>query len=523
MSEPLADKNSFFSLKSFQILESLYDEASRQYFLQKKQEFKKYIKEPFDRLFSQVVAQLPNHFIEQMETPKPIFGQMIQPSRVSWDYYVGSLYFRTQSHTKDTQLYISIDHELFAFGFYISEHIGVDLDDYASQERKRFLFNCRKNYESVMSIFRDYIIDDVNLVYGDWDDYTKPDDKEARYTWEEWLNNPDAIGINVAAYLTKEQILNYPDIDLIELIAQTYKRLFPLVLLAIYDDPMPVIEKCLNKPTYTLVQCFKETGFEKDKLKQWVRGIDRKKQIILYGSPGTGKTFIAQKLAQHLISDSDGFSELVQFHPAYTYEDFIQGIRPQSKNGQLTYSIVPGRFLEFCQKAESREGICVLIIDEINRANLAQVFGELMYLLEYRDKEIPLAGGNTFSIPSNVRLIGTMNTADRSIALVDHALCRRFAFIEIRPNYDVLRNYHEKRNTGFKVDGLIQVLQKLNRAIADKNYELGISFFLTEKLAEDIEDIWKMEIEPYLEEYFFDRLEKVDEFRWDKIEKQVLP
>ncbi|MFB2920138.1 MULTISPECIES: McrB family protein [Aerosakkonema] len=282
-------------------------------------------------------------------------------------------------------------------------------------------------------------------------------------------------------------------------------------------------EKIDLQPEYTFSKCAEDIGFDEERLKQWVRAIKRKKQIILYGSPGTGKTFIAQKLAQHLISDSDGFSELIQFHPAYTYEDFIQGIRPQSQNGQLTYSIVPGRFLELCKKAESREGICVLIIDEINRANLAQVFGELMYLLEYRDKEIPLAGGNTFRIPSNVRIIGTMNTADRSIALVDHALRRRFAFIEIRPNYDVLRNYHEKKNTGFKVDGLIQVLQKLNLAIADKNYELGISFFLTEKLAEDIEDIWKMEIAPYLEEYFFDRLEKVDEFRWDKIEKQVFP
>lgn len=294
-----------------------------------------------------------------------------------------------------------------------------------------------------------------------------------------------------------------------------------------YKNSQPIIHKnqsiFLKNGIYNLTQCANEICIKEDEINRWKRTIERKHQAIIYGPPGTGKTFIAENLAQHLIGGSNGFSELIQFHPAYTYEDFIQGIRPQNQDGQLTYSIVPGRFLEFCKKAEFRKGTCVLIIDEINRANLAQVFGELMYLLEYRDKEIPLAGGNTFRIPSNVRIIGTMNTADRSIALVDHALRRRFAFIEIRPNYDVLRNYHEKRNTGFKVDGLIQVLQKLNLAIADKNYELGISFFLTEKLAEDIEDIWKMEIEPYLEEYFFDRLEKVDEFRWDKIEKQVLP
>jgi 5-methylcytosine-specific restriction protein B len=212
----------------------------------------------------------------------------------------------------------------------------------------------------------------------------------------------------------------------------------------------------------------------------------------------------------------------VQFHPAYSYEDFIQGIRPQSQDGQLAYPLVPGRFLEFCKKAESREGLCVLIIDEINRANLAQVFGELMYLLEYRDKKIRLAGSNElFSIPENIRIIGTMNTADRSIALVDHALRRRFAFIELRPNYEVLRRYHEKKETGFPVDGLIETLKRLNHAIADKHYEVGISYFLTENLAEELEDIWQMEIEPYLEEYFYDQLDKVDEFRWDKIKPQV--
>lgn len=212
----------------------------------------------------------------------------------------------------------------------------------------------------------------------------------------------------------------------------------------------------------------------------------------------------------------------MQFHPAYAYEDFIQGIRPQSQDGQLKYSIVPGRFLEFCKKAESCQGWCVLIIDEINRANLVQVFGELMYLLEYRDKKIRLAGSSElFGIPENVRIIGTMNTADRSIALVDHALRRRFAFIEIRPNYDVLRRYHEKKETGFQVDGLIETLKRLNHAIANKHYEIGISFFLTENLADELEDIWQMEIEPYLEEYFYDQLDKVDEFRWDNIKQQV--
>jgi 5-methylcytosine-specific restriction protein B len=289
-------------------------------------------------------------------------------------------------------------------------------------------------------------------------------------------------------------------------------------------EVIPNAEKVKFTPKYPLTHFAVDSGFEEVELNRWIRAIERKKQAIFYGSPGTGKTYIAEHFAKHLISSSDGFKELVQFHPAYSYEDFIQGIRPQSQDGQLAYPLVPGRFLEFCKKAESREGLCVLIIDEINRANLAQVFGELMYLLEYRDKKIRLVGSNElFSIPENVRIIGTMNTADRSIALVDHALRRRFAFIELRPNYEVLRRYHEKKETGFPVDGLIETLKRLNNAIADKHYEVGISYFLTENLAEELEDIWQMEIEPYLEEYFYDQLDKVDEFRWDKIRQQVSP
>jgi 5-methylcytosine-specific restriction enzyme B len=278
-----------------------------------------------------------------------------------------------------------------------------------------------------------------------------------------------------------------------------------------HPQPSPI-----PNPVYPLADCASDLNINEPILLEYLRALDRKKQAILYGPPGTGKTFMAKKLVDHLLSEGYGFSEVVQFHPAYTYEDFIQGIRPQKTDGILDYPNVPGRFLSFCQKAkELSNEICVLIIDEINRANLAQVFGELMYLLEYRDEFVSLATGEKFSIPPNVRIIGTMNTADRSIALVDHALRRRFAFLHVAPNYDLLKQYHQ--TTQYPVEGLIQQLKILNQNIDDHHYEIGPSFFLRSDLAEHLESIWRTEIEPYLEEYFFDQPKKVDQFRWREI------
>ena len=289
-------------------------------------------------------------------------------------------------------------------------------------------------------------------------------------------------------------------------------------ILAIQETPAPQ-----PQPVYTLENCSEETGIDLIELRRWVQALDRKKQVILYGPPGTGKTFIAERLARHLVGGGDGFYKLVQFHPEVSYEDFVQGIRPRPlPGGGLDYPIVPGRFVEFCEKAGLNSNTCVLIIDEINRANLARVFGELMYLLEYRDKEVELAAGTIFKIPANVRIIGTMNTADRSIALVDHALRRRFAMLALNPNYTILRKFHQRESTGFVVDGLIDVLEELNEHIADRHYAIGPSYFLRKDISTQLSDIWQMEIEPYLEEYFFDPNSHYQRFCWQEVSTRIL-
>ena len=259
-----------------------------------------------------------------------------------------------------------------------------------------------------------------------------------------------------------------------------------------------------------------ETGYSADQLRGWIVQLQHKQQLILYGPPGTGKTYLAERLARYLV-EGGGFSELVQFHASYAYEDFVQGIRPRVVEGALHYELAAGHFLRFCNKAHrAGEKPCVLIIDEINRANLARVFGELMYLLEYRHRPITLAGGGPeFSIPANVYLIGTMNTADRSIALVDQAMRRRFSFIRLRPNYQLLATY--LGNRGLPADKLVALLKEVNQSIGDEDCELGISFFMVADIATTLAHIWQGEVEPYLEEVFFDRPDQMARFRWSKV------
>ncbi len=288
------------------------------------------------------------------------------------------------------------------------------------------------------------------------------------------------------------------------------------------DDPKepPGVPPAVNEE-YPIEQLALDTGIGLEQIEHWLSALDRKKQSVFYGPPGTGKTFLATKIAKHLIGGKDGFTQLVQFHPEYAYQDFMQGIRPVTgKDGGLRYENVPGVFREFCEKAEECRGRCVLIIDEINRANLSRVFGELMYLMEYRNEAVALSGGGRFRIPENVRIIGTMNTADRSIALVDYALRRRFAFIRLKPDYEVLKKAHA--DASFDVSGLISVMKELNAQIGDPHYEVGISFFLVDNLENEVKDIWQMEIEPYLEEYFFDNLSKAEQFGWDNVKDKIL-
>jgi DNA polymerase III delta prime subunit len=242
-----------------------------------------------------------------------------------------------------------------------------------------------------------------------------------------------------------------------------------------------------------------------------------RKQVVLYGPPGTGKTYIAMALARHLVGEENGsHRQLVQFHPSYAYEDFFEGFRPhETDTGQATFRILPGPLRLIASQARANPNRpFVLIIDEMNRANLAKVFGELYFLLEYRDRSIQLQYSPTeaFKLPENLFIIGTMNTADRSIALLDAAMRRRFAFIELHPDEppvrDILARYVAA--TGHPGDLRGALLTVLNDEIedTDRDFKIGPSYLMRQEAATQVglERIWKHDILPLLEEHYYGRL-----------------
>lgn len=261
------------------------------------------------------------------------------------------------------------------------------------------------------------------------------------------------------------------------------------------------------------------TGAKYDRL---LNVLKRKKNIILQGAPGVGKTFAAKRLAYAMMGEKDKERiEFIQFHQNYSYEDFMMGYKPTENGGfELQYGV----FYRFCKKAENNpEKDYFFIIDEINRGNMSKIFGELLLLIEkdYRGTSSKLAYQNlNFSVPENLYIIGMMNTADRSLAMIDYALRRRFSFFDMEPGFDTdgFKEYQEKLGSD-KFNALIECIKELNNEIADdpslgKGFCIGHSYFCGLQAAECTQDllegIVEYDILPMLSEYWFDNLtEKV--------------
>ncbi|MCZ0943402.1 MAG: AAA family ATPase [Gammaproteobacteria bacterium] len=283
------------------------------------------------------------------------------------------------------------------------------------------------------------------------------------------------------------------------------------------------------KPTYTADDVHKDVFVPRDDFDRFLKSIQSRKNLILQGPPGTGKTFVARRIARRLIKSEDSSRiEMVQFHQSYAYEDFVQGYRPTDNGG---FELKDGVFHRFSQLARKSKAPHVFLIDEINRGNLSRIFGELLMLIEAdkRSDEYAIAltySDRLFHVPANVYILGMMNTADRSLAVVDYALRRRFAFETLKPAFatdygreQFKRNLEAKGATPGLIARISDRIGQLNKKISNdkelgEGFQIGHSYFVPSDDDKPSDDWYRhivdTQIAPLLREYWFDSPKDVE-------------
>lgn len=308
---------------------------------------------------------------------------------------------------------------------------------------------------------------------------------------------------------------------------QEYERFLRFWYPDDYPDDEPEPPRPHRLADHDVAELSRELLYDPDVLRAITLLLDDKCQVIFQGPPGTGKTHAARELARSLAGAKDRVT-LVQFHPSYAYEDFIQGYRPTlTSGGQARFELRDGPLVDAARKARNEpDSPHFLIIDEINRGNLAKVFGELYFLLEYRDEDMTLqyAGDRDepFSLPENLYIIGTMNTADRSIALIDLALRRRFHFVEFHPDKPPVAGLLErwlKRNAE-DMGWVVDLVKRTNAKLDDRQAAIGPTYFMKKSLSEEkVRLIWEHNVLPYIEEHLYGETDRLAEFDLEKLRR----
>lgn len=314
--------------------------------------------------------------------------------------------------------------------------------------------------------------------------------------------------------------------ELVEGLNRIYHKLYGKTLPHVGSDGLDLDDPALSD--YTVADALQGLFIDESEFREMLDLLKTKKNIILHGPPGTGKTFSARRLAYALLrsEEKDRF-QFVQFHQSFSYEDFVQGYRPRGEKG---FELRNGVFYTFSQAAaKDSKRDYVLVIDEINRGNLSKIFGELMMLIE-NDKRSPawsvrLAySDEPFYVPPNLYIVGLMNTADRSLAMVDYALRRRFTFFDLKPQFSspgFRSSLLDRGASSTLADAIINRLSSLNEDIAKDTSNLGLgfcighSFFCSDGSSSPLDESWyrrviRTEIAPLLREYWFDDLNRAD-------------
>ena len=271
-----------------------------------------------------------------------------------------------------------------------------------------------------------------------------------------------------------------------------------------------------------------ELLWESADLRKIIDGLRDKRQVIFQGPPGTGKTYVAKRIAEWC-KQHGGDYRIVQFHPSYAYEDFVEGFRPTlTESGQAGFTLTDGPLRRCAEQAEANPNATfILVIDEINRGNLAKVLGELYFLLEYRDEAIRLLyRDKMFSLPKNLWLIGTMNTTDRSIALVDAALRRRFYFFNFFPDQPPVEGLLSRwiAENDPEAEWVAKLVDKANEKLEDRHLGIGPSHFMKKGTPLDegrVRFIWEQAIIPHIEEQYFGDEKRLKDFAFDRLKGEL--
>ena len=342
------------------------------------------------------------------------------------------------------------------------------------------------------------------------------DGEKLQFEKTEGLNNPiDYLTLKECPELENMQYFQNPQGSLFKLSKEEYDFIIDLIR---EENPLQSEDKT---DVYTKDDFLEQVYMSEERYNDLRAILLNKKNVILEGAPGVGKTFAARRLAYSIMGEKDESRiEFVQFHQNYSYEDFVMGYKPSGEGFELKNGI----FYRFCQKAANQpKKEYFFIIDEINRGNLSKIFGELLMLIEkdYRGMKATLAyNGLPFTVPDNLYIIGMMNTADRSLAMIDYALRRRFSFFEMKPGFDSegFIQYQKSLNSE-TLDRLVECIKELNEDIIrdkslGKGFCIGHSYFCGRDVCTDewLRSVVEYDILPMLSEYWFDEPDSIK--RW---------
>jgi uncharacterized protein (DUF2461 family) len=528
-----------FAADTFRFFADLAGSNSKEWMETERERYQFYVREPMIELCDALTRRYVEPVLAReygwdlVTDPRP--GKALT-SIVKNDYgrtapYTPELwitYYRRTSGGKrnDAQLFVKIDASGVRFGF----HLGRT----AREAGRRFRRAIQDHGELVFRAVHACGANDAFTFRGRETEFPLRSAVDLRA----WAVEKELIA---ERHLAPDHPLLRSD-DLVGEILIAFDRLVPLFAAAVEDDPRAVLAKrsgdTAEVPPFDREAFHRATFLSESWLNRTLDLLSLKKQLILHGVPGTGKTHVARCLARLLTNDRNGAVRLVQFHPAYSYEEFVEGIRPRSveANGrtEMTYPVEDGVLCEFAAMAEAHPSVPhVLLVDEINRGNLPRIFGELLFLLEYRDQAVTLPHSKrAFRLPSNLYLIGTMNAADRSTQALDQALRRRFSFVEMPADAAVLAGWLEQhlapaaggegREEPDSTFGprVVRLFEELNHRLAHDlgpDKQIGHSFFMVPGLTEgQLSTVWDHHVRPLLGDYFAARGVPVG-YDWEKL------